>query len=214
MRAQIICIGASTLHGVGGTKGGWPDFLKTDIHQKQYGSDGIGQVHEVHSLGVPAATIEDMSERTKVCLRTMRKPKMKVIALVQGGANNAKAIGRPDNFVSTPAEYKQNVTDFLSSIKQLSDKTVCIGMLPMNPDKVMPEKDSKVYFSNERIKELESILGEVAHSLGIKFIPLFNKAMTVNWIEKYQYQDGIHPNDKGYQWTYGIIKPEVDKLLA
>lgn len=215
MKSQIICLGASSLYGVGHTKGGWPELLKADIHKKQYGPNGKGQVNEVYSIGVPGATLSDMKERTEICLKTIRKPKRQVICVLQLGANDAKALDNPDNFFTTTEDYKKKITEFLGTVNELSDKAVCLGLFPMDQDKVMPvSKNPKTYFSNERIRKFEKILCDTAESLGMNALPVFQEAVQSNWINEYQYRDGIHPNDKGYQWLYQKVKPEIEKLLS
>ena len=218
-RLQIFCIGASTTYGVGGSKGGWPDLIKQRLHQKMYGSDLLGEMHEVYNLGVPGATIGDMLERVEVILRTSRKPGRKVITVLQGGANNAKAIDSPENFVSTPEEYKKEVLELLKIAQTASDEVICLGLCPMDQSKVMPiikdkEKNKKVYFPNDRIAQFEKVLGGVASSLGIMFLPLFDEAEAANWSKKYQFQGGIHPNDLGHEWLFQKVWPQISSIVA
>lgn len=218
-RLQIVCIGASTVYGVGGATGGWADLLKRDFHKAMYQKGGTGEWHEVYNLGVPGADLAMQRERVEVCLRTIRKPGRKLIVLFQGGSNNAKAVDRPDNFVSTPEEYRQGMVTFLELLRRLSDGVICLGMLPMNQDKVMPiekdrEKNSKVYFPNERIRQFEAIFQEVATSQQLAFVPLFEAVTAIGWTKEYQYEDGIHPNDRGHEWLCQSAKQELQKLIG
>lgn len=218
-RYQIFCIGASSIYGVGGTKGSWADLLKAEIHALQYGPEGIGQVHEVYNLAVPGRTIADSRQRTEVELKTMTKPGRKVISIVQFGGNNALAIDSPDNYVSTPEEYRTEMKEMLVLIKSLSNQVICLGSTPCDESKTTPivkdlEKNTKVYMSNERKRLFESINDEVASELGMTFIPLFDSAQKKDWTETFQFSDGIHPNDSGYEWIYQHIKPYVFKRLG
>lgn len=218
-RAQIICIGASTTYGVGGSRGGWADLIKQNLHSSMYGTRPQGEAHEVYNLGVPGATVGEMFERTEVCLKTIRKPERRVITIFQGGANNAKAIGAPENFVSTPEEYETELRKFLKLLVALSDEIICLGLFPMNQDKVMPivkdkEKNTLVYFPNERIKLFEDIFQKVASEMNVTFVPLFETALKADWTERLQFQDGIHPNDAGHVWICEQITPHLTELLA
>jgi lysophospholipase L1-like esterase len=216
-KTQIVCIGASTTYGVGGSKGGWPDLLKSELHQLMYGEDNLGELCEIYSIGVPGAVISDMVDRTELLLKTIRKPNRKMVSILQGGSNNAKAVDSPDNFISTPEEYRQELSHFLQLIKRNSDEAICMGLFPMDQEKVMPKVSAidgkKVYFPNERIALFEKVLQEVVGELKIEFVPMFEKAVTINWTQDYQYVDGIHPNDNGHQWLYDQIKPSVWKYL-
>lgn len=184
-----------------------------------YGSDLLGELHEVYNLGVPGATIGDMLERVEVILKTSQKPGRKTISVLQGGANNAKAIDDPDNYVSTPEEYKKEVIEIFKIVQDASDKVICMGLCPMDQSKVMPiikdrEKNKKVYFPNDRIAHFEKILGETANSLGIEFLPLFDEAEEAGWIKKYQFRDGIHPNDQGHEWLLQKVWPRIANYIT
>lgn len=218
-RFQIFCIGASTTYGVGGSKGGWADLLKQKLHQKMFGSNPTGEKHEIYNLGVPGATIGNMVERTEVSLRTIKKIDRKSISIVQGGANNALAVERPDNFVSTTEEYRKELIDFFSVVKNLSDEVVCLGSVPMDESKTTPiikdlERGKTAYFFNKRIEQFEKVLQETVEGLGIIFVPLFNEATSIGWVPDYQFKDGIHGNDKGHAWlcdkAWATIKDKVE----
>jgi lysophospholipase L1-like esterase len=218
-RVQVFCIGASTLYGVGSTKGGLPDLLKQELHSSMYGSADLGETHEVYNLAVPGAVIGDLAERCQLELKTISKPGRLKLVIVQLGANNAKAIDRPDNYVSTPEEYRQEAFDFLSVLKKLSDVIVCMGLRPMDQAKVMPivkdkEKNRAVYFPNERLAQFEKILGEVTESLGIKFIPMFEELAKKDPEYKLGWRDGIHPNDAGHRFMYEKVRPMIMELLG
>lgn len=218
-RAQIFCIGASSIYGVGGTKGSWADLLKLEIHNLQYNKGGIGQVHEVYNLAVPGARIKDCNAKTEVELKVMSKPGRKIISIIQIMGNNALAIGSPDNFESSPEEYRQEMRQFLIMAKKFSDHVICLGATPVDESKTMPiikdsEKNSKVYMSNERRMLFEPIIGELAEELGLEFLPLHNESLLAGWAQNFQYEDGIHPNDAGYVWIYEQIKPKLMPLLG
>ena len=217
-KVQIACLGASTVYGVGGTKGGWPELLKYELHQKMYVPDGIGEYYEVYNFGIPGSTLSGLHDQTETNLKSIRKRGRQFISIFHGGANNALAIGSRDNFVSTPEKFRHEVTSYLEMVQSLSDHVLCLGMMPMNQNKVMPkikndEAQTKIYFSNERIKEFETIIGEVAQSLKITFIALFDEGMSLGWSESYQYDDGIHPNDQGHAWLYQKVKAKLQKIV-
>lgn len=217
-RAQIVCIGASTTYGVGGSIGGWADVLKQDLHSKMYGGNPQGEVHEVYNLGVPGATVAQQQERTKVFLETAHKPDRQLIAIFQGGANNAKSVGEPESFVSTPEEYEAELRQLLGMLTNTCDQVICLGLLPMNQDKVMPivkdnETKTRTYFPNDRIKLFEGVFQKVAAEMSAVFMPLFADAEAAGWVENLQFQDGIHPNDKGHQWIYDRLRPKLAKFI-
>lgn len=206
------------MYGVGSSYGGWVDLFKRDLHQKMYGSENLGEMHEIYNLAVPGAVISDLAKRCTVELQTIRKPERQLIAIVQLGANNAKAVGRPNNFTSTPEQYEKEATAFLQRICELCDDVICLGMRPMDQQKVMPiykdkEKGGKVYFPNDRIAKFEKIIDKVARKFDIKFVPLFEEALQSDPNAKLLWNDGIHPNDEGHRLLYEKVKQSVNDLV-
>jgi lysophospholipase L1-like esterase len=218
-RAQIICLGSSSLYGVGGAHGSWADLLKRDLHKQQYEEGGAGQVHEVYSLGVPGFTIEKFLERAEADLVWIRKPSRRLITVIQLGGNNTMAVDEPENYVTSPEEFKELVRKILEVTKKYSDEVLWVGMNLMDESKVMPivkdlEKNRKVYFPNKRKIAFDRIAREVCAEHKIKHITLIEKQQKLDWVAKYQYEDGIHPNDDGYRWMYEQIKPFIPELLS
>lgn len=213
-----MCIGSSSLYGVGGTEGSWVDLLKKEIHEIQYGSERIGEVHEIYNLGIPGATIQDFMDRIEPDLKAMRKPGRRMVVIVQLGGNNTKAIDTPDNFHTSPEEFEQLVVQMIQKILPLCDELLWLGMNLMDESKVMPiikdnELNTRVYFPNQRKKDFDVIARKICEKNETMYISLISEQEKLDWVKKYQYVDGIHPNDEGYQWMLEQVRPHILKYL-
>jgi lysophospholipase L1-like esterase len=183
----IICIGASSLYGVGGTKGSWADLYKQNLHLKQYGDNGGGQVHEIYNLGIPGATIENFLKRVEIDLISTRKPGRKLVTVIQIGGNNTMAIDEPENYTTSPEKFKHLVKVILQIAKKYSDELLWVGLNLMDERKVMPiekdlEKNRKVYFPNERRIAFDKIAQETCRELNVKHINLIEEQQKMNWM--------------------------------
>lgn len=202
-KRQFFCIGASSLYGVGGSSGGWPDLLKQQQHKKMY-ADNFEESTEVYNLGVSGATIQDMAKRVRADIESRKKPTCEAIVILQLGSNDSKAIDSPDGFISDPEKYRKEIGTYLKQVSGLADEAYCLGMTPVVEAKTAPRKNpwtgKSVYFTNERIKIFEDSLAAACKEASVSFYPIFEAASKGDWTEKYVAVDGLHPNDDGHRW--------------
>jgi lysophospholipase L1-like esterase len=215
--AQIICLGASTLYGVGGTQGGWPDYLKRALHTEQYGQDGVGERNDIFNLGKSGVTIEFIRDRLGQVVEMYGRPEMPLVLAFMAGTNNARAWKTPDGYISTPEEFRASIRELLSTAKQFTDKVLITEVTPVNEALLNPKKnpwDGTIsYFYNERIAEFSSIISEVAIAENVISVPLFEVAQEADWASRYLYTDGLHPNDAGHEFIYKQVRPKLEALL-
>jgi lysophospholipase L1-like esterase len=215
---QIVCIGASSLYGVGGSRGGWADLLKQEIHSKIYGDGRFEDgKYEVYNFAVPGATVDDLRKRTRQEITACKKPNRKLITIFHIGCNDAKAVKEPDNYVSNVEDYKKSVKFLLEQAVDLSDKVYCCGMGPMDESKTFPKINpwtkKKSFFSNARIQLFENALKQVCEDMDVVFIELFSPALSDGWIDNYLHEDGQHPNDQGHNWLLNKVKNKIQDEL-
>ena len=54
---------------------------------------------------------------------------------------------------------------------------------------------------------------KIATESGVNFIPVFEKFKTELDKENDLLPDGLHPNDKGHEIIYSIVRPKLEELL-
>lgn len=214
--AQILVFGASTPYGVGGSQGGWPDLLKQKFHKQMYLAKEIPiEKHEVYNLCVPGATIAHIEERIEVEIESYSKPGREQIIVIMLGGNDAKATERPDNFVSTPEKFYKQMKKLSEKARKYTNKVVLVGMKPVDESKTAPKINpnggNKSYFFNNRLKLFDAEIERAANDVGVDFVPTFDNAQKLEW--EFNFDDGLHPNDKGHEWLLEQIFPIIEKLL-
>jgi lysophospholipase L1-like esterase len=212
---QIFIIGSSSAYGVGGKDGGWADILKQRLHTLMYGEQGVGEKHELFNFAKAGEPISFVLRNLNGVAEQFKRTG-KTIAVVSIGGNNSKAENEPENFVSTPAQYQQEMTSLLMAIRSRFDEVVFLGSGSVDESKTNPKPNPLTggcsYFSNARRTEFEKILIGLCSELKITFLPVSVPAD--EWIREYLYSDGLHPNDKGHQYMADLVWEHIKTNLS
>ncbi len=215
---NILIFGASGLHGVGGSQGGWADRLKLALHKDMYGPNGRGEIAEVYELGIPGETLSEMLARfeAEVRARVRTADPDQTYIIFSCGANDAKAVDEIDNHLTSPEDFAANVHAFIHLAKDYSSNILGVGIVPVDESKTLPKESPfsgrMSYFSNQRLKQFEDALGNTCQAEGVQFVPLFESAGP-DWVQTCSWQDGLHPNDKGQEWIFTQVDPHIRSML-
>jgi len=214
--AQILCFGASSLYGVGGKEGGWPDYLKRDIHRTQFANAGRGERDEVYNFGKPGVTTEFVIKNLDAFVSLYGRSEAPTILVFNVGGNDSRAYQSPEAYVCTPEEFEAKIQTMLKKAQTYSKHVMILGQNQVNEAVVNPKKNpwdgSVSYFYNERRKLFEEITAKVAQSIGVIFIPLHELGSGVD-PQEFIYIDGLHPNTAGHKWIYNQVKPHITQVL-
>jgi len=214
MITQVFILGSSSAYGVGALGAGWGDLVKQYIHSKMYGENGVGEKYEVYNFGKSGCTIDFVKATFPGQLKEYGR-KHKTIVVVAVGGNNAKAEDSPDNFVSTPEAYKQEMEELLVMLKSSSDAVVALGNGFIDESKTSPKpnplKSGNDYMTNVRRQQFSGITKRICKTLGIDFAEVVVGEQ--EWLEKYLYTDGLHPNQQGHQLIFESIKPFIPTAI-
>jgi lysophospholipase L1-like esterase len=211
---QIFIVGSSSVYGVGSSNGGWADLIKQEIHKKMYGNNGVGEKYEIYNFGKSGATIDFVLETFPDQFKQYGRGG-KIITVFNVGGNNAKAEYEPDNFVSTLEEYSKEIAALLDLLKEKSDHVIGVGGGYYDEQKTNPKQNpltgGRSFFTNERKQEFQNKQKELCDERNITFIDVGVKGD--EWIQKYLYKDGLHPNQQGYKLIAKKILKELNKVL-
>jgi len=210
---QIFIVGASSPYGVGAESTGWGDLVKQYMHSQMYRQDGVGEKCEVYNFTKPGATIDFVVNTLPSQLKDFgRDAEITIIASV--GGNNSKAENTPDNFVSTEDEYRAEMESLLEQLTESSDNLIIVSNTYVDESKTNPKTNpftgGSSFFTNERRGAFNQITRELCDAKQVPFVAV---SQTVEeWIEKYQYEDVLHPNQAGHQQILEAIKPHLPSL--
>lgn len=214
MITQIFILGSSSAYGVGSASAGWGDLIKQYLHSNMYGAAGVGEKYEVYNFAKSGATVDFVKETFPQQLAKYSRG-YKSIVLVSVGGNNAKAEDEPENFVSTPEEYKKEMGSLFTMLKQHTGAVVFVGGGYVDEKKTNPKPNpltgGRSYFSNERRSQFAEITKQLCREHDIMFAGV--SISEEEWFKEYIYKDGLHPNDKGHRLIFETVRTELEKML-
>ncbi len=200
----VLIFGDSIAFGRGESPNiGWAGRLKNYFEPK-------GFHHCVFNLAIPGETTTTLLQRFETEIKARIKyihPGDKFIILLSIGVNDSKGIGSINKLETSPKQFEKNTSKLIKISKKYTKNIVIIGLIPVNEKITNPFEDT--YFTNKRIQEYNGILKKFAKRNKITYINLFDSFIKLN-LSKYLV-DGLHPNKKGYEKMYRIIKDSLVK---
>ena len=200
-----ICVfGDSLVFGRGDNKDrGWVGRLRKYVETKDY-------YNAVYNLGVPGDSTSELLERfeTECKARTQKYwPGDNSVIMIGIGANDSRAVDTPENVQTMPTIFEGNISRLIKESKKYADKIVLIGLMPVDEQITNPYEAT--FFNNKCIEKYNKILKKSCIKEKVLFIDIFDKFKGLNYVKLLD--DGLHPNAKGYEKMYEIIKESLVK---
>lgn len=122
------------------------------------------------------------------------------------------AIGVNDSYIfnstkkpnTSPNVFQKNVQILIDLSKKFSSKIIFVGFLPVDQPKVDPVPWRKeISFKEEYVEKFDAMLKSICEKNKIHFVDLMNqfRGDYRDFLE-----DGVHPNTKGHERIFNIIK--------
>jgi lysophospholipase L1-like esterase len=217
---QIICMGASTVYGVGGPNGGWADMLKLSLHRQMYSDAHADEAHEVFIFAKSGVTVDFIAAGCEQRIEDYKRSGRRTVVVLSVGLNNAKAVGTPEGFVSSSEDYDAQMKQLLERLVDEVDAVICVGFTPVDESKttqkINPFTGKPSFFFNDRIVIFNEVFRQAAEEAGdaVQFVDLFDSAAQLSWSNSYLSSDGLHPNDKGHRWICDQVLPVISDVVA
>jgi lysophospholipase L1-like esterase len=214
---QIFILGASSVYGVGAEHDGWGDLVKSYVHSRMYGPGGIGEAYEVLNFSKSGSTIDFVIKTLPWLVKNYARSNdpNDLIILLSVGGNDAKASGSANAFISTPETFEDNLISLRDTLLQYSKHIIFVSNGYVAESKVNPKPvpfEGKIsYFTNKRRMMFNDITRKVCLASNIEFVSVECDKDT--WIKQYLYDDGLHPNQAGYDLVFHTLRPLLDNHL-
>lgn len=182
-----------------GVLGGYVEILKRYCHTEFYNNNA----NEVNcfNLGIGGETTEGLMNRFEVETKARLSPDENLVFFFYGANDLAE---RNDLELVSFANFESNLFEVISQAKEFTANIYVVSILPISKTvdgiKVFEPK----FRTTQKIKDL-------ALQNQIEFIDIFSCFNLTK--EEFLSKDGIHPNEKGYQFIANQIKPIVEKYL-
>jgi acyl-CoA thioesterase I len=202
----ILCFGDSITFGRGETPNkSWSGRLKEYFESKDFHNG-------VYNLGVPGHTSTDLLERFDSeafgRIRTHRLGNEYLI-LIAIGTNDCKLdlISEGSKPRITIEKFRENIKELIKKAKCYKAKLVFLGLPPVDEARTLPYEETS--FTNKRVKKFNDVVKESCEAAEVSFLDIFEIMIKENYQELLK--DGLHPNSKGYDFMFNIIKTFLEK---
>lgn len=204
---NCLCFGDSITYGeYDGVSGGWTDILKRYFHSR-FINENIEELN-VFNLGIGGETTDGIVKRFSAEVAARTSPDQNLIFFAYG----ANDVALKEGYRMVESEkFKTNLREVIGKAKEITPDLHIISILPVASAIDGITVPSGKQRSNQIIEEYNQVLQEFAAQYGIAFINLYHSFFKEKDI--LLSDDGVHPNDKGYQFIAEHIKPFIEKFL-
>ena len=183
-----------------GVLGGYVEILKRYCHTEFYNNNA----NEVNcfNLGIGGETTEGLMNRFEVETKARLTPDENLVFFFYG-ANDLELVSF--------ANFESNLFEVISQAKEFTPNIYVISILPISKKVDGIKIPDRKFRTTQKIELYNQKLKELALQNQIEFIDIFSRFNSTK--EEFLSKDGIHPNEKGYQFIANQIKPIVEKYL-
>lgn len=204
---NCLCFGDSITYGeYDGVSGGWTDILKRYFHSR-FINENIEELN-VFNLGIGGETTNGLVNRFSTEADARTSPDQNLIFFAYGANDVAMKEGKR---ITDVIKLRANLQEVVEKAKKITPYLYIISILPVASAIDGITVPSGKQRSNQIIEEYNQSLQEFAAQHEIVFIDLYHSFFAEKDI--LLSGDGVHPNDKGYQFIAEHIKPFIERFL-
>ena len=210
MKNNYIVIGDSITYGIGDFEsGGWSAMFKKFIVNKD---DSKVCNNYVHVAGFPGATSNDILKKIDNILVSFIHDEFNNIVILSIGVNDTQEFN--GNYKTSVDNYKSNIEMIAKKIMDKGVTLIILGLTRIESDEKFLWKPNKYYDNiviseyDKNIKlilEYDSELKRLCNENKIKYIPMQDV------LQKEDFIDGLHPNQKGHKEIFERIKGYINE---
>lgn len=213
--AIFLCVGDSITYGNWGKSGGWVARLRRFLDERNlniYKGEDLYTKHYtlVYNLGIPGDTTQGLLDRFDKEIAPRFNPELKTIIIFAIGINDSRYYENLQEHAVSFETYQKNLPELFEKAKKYTSEIIFVGLTPVDEKRTDPLFwETQAFYRNEFIKRYDSEIREFCERQGIKFIEIFDRMVDDDVASLME--DGIHPNDLGYEKIFEIIKEYLDK---
>ncbi|MGV0754938.1 SGNH/GDSL hydrolase family protein [Empedobacter brevis] len=189
-----------------GVLGGYVDILKRYCHAEFYQNN----TNEINcfNLGIGGETTEGLIKRFEIEVQARYSPDENLIFFLYGAndlaeKNNVELVSLSD--------FEANLSQMISHAKEFTKNVYLISILPISKTVDGIKVPERKFRTTQKIELYNQKLKELAAQNDVEFIDIFS-SFDANK-EVFLSKDGVHPNEKGYDFIATQIKPILEKYL-
>jgi len=188
-----------------GVFGGWVDILKRYALQKFHeGKDEL----ILFNLGIGGETTEGLLKRMPHELAARNAADGNIVFIGYGANDLAVKDGKQ---IVDPEQFRNNMKTAVEHAKQYSSDIYLVSILPFSQKVDGVVTASGKLRINEDVIKYNQLIQEIADENGLIYIDFYTAFLQDR--EILLFEDGVHPNEKGYGMMAEIAIPIIEKYL-
>jgi len=205
----LLIFGDSITQGYWDKEGGWADRVRASVLTKDI-KNKFSTYHGVHNLGIDGNTTKQVVNRFGHESQARLWPNSEYGIIFAVGTNDTVHTNQTD-FLSTPEQYKAELTILLERARKLSDRIAFVNLCPVEESQTnpLPASSTGKCYTNDRIDLFNSVLKEFCDINNAVLIDVHEQFMKHDGL----LADGLHPNTKGHQMIADMVLPTVSTWL-
>jgi len=204
--SQILIFGDSITYGAWDMESGWAARLRKYVDQKNMSDPNY--YYLVYNLGVSGNSSADILKRFEFEARQRIKEEGETIIIFALGTNDAQLFA--GKFRTELEEFKANLRQLKELANKFTQKIIFIGEFPVDETKTCPVPwHEEKFYKNENTFKNNEIIKEFCQQNKLLFVDIYAKFINTDY--KKLLEDGLHPNSKGHEKMFEIIKDDLTK---
>lgn len=204
---NFLFFGDSITYGeYDGVLGGYVDYLKRFSHAEYYNNKA--QEVNCFNLGIGGETTVGLLKRFEVEVQARLSPDENEIFFFYGA--NDLAIKKGVEMLTLP-DFEKNISQAIQLAKKYTDKVNVISIIPISEKLDGIPTTAGTLRTTEKIELFNTSLKRLSTENSVNFINIYS-SFNLNKEELIS-NDGVHPNENGYELIAENIKPIIEKYL-
>lgn len=211
---KVFCIfGDSITYGAWDfDEGGWVNRLRKFLDKKN--SADIENYFLAYNLGIDGDgavnLLKRIDEESESRFLGIGAELSRVIILAIG-TNDSCYLGTKNNVAVDQNEFQNNLSEIIKKARNFTSEIILIGIAKGSDKDTVPLKSSTTgkCYDKENIIVYNNIIKKICEKEGVLFIDILNNMADEDFC------DGLHPNSKGHQKIFEIVKDFlIDKKIV
>lgn len=206
---KVLAFGASIVYGAWDKEGGWVTRIRKDLDKKSI-DEPNKYYFTTYNLGVSGETAKDILGRIEFESSSRIREEGDTIILLSLGTNDTLVDNGTKKPKTNAVDFRNNIIKLIEKARSIASMIVFIGLSPIDESKMCPIPWMQNFsLLNKYVKEYDKITKDVCKEMGIRYLSVYDKFVEKDY--RKLLEDGLHPNTKGHELIFEIVKEYLER---
>ncbi|HKZ45578.1 MAG TPA: GDSL-type esterase/lipase family protein [archaeon] len=208
----VLIFGDSITYGAFDTENsGWAGRLRN------YLDEGSSEVFFItYNLGVSGDNSSELLKRFESECESRINDRLEegesAYIIFSIGINDSQCLNMEKKLRAPEKQFELNIQKLIELAKKFTSKIMFVGLAPVDEDRTVPIPwDTNKSYKNSNVKKYDQMIQDVCARNKIPFVEIFDKLSKLNF--KDLLYDGLHPNTKGHEKIFEIVKNSIEEYF-